>query len=190
MNIMKTLRYLFMAFALVTTTVAISSCDKDEPASCTDGIQNGDETGIDCGGTCAACPEGVQAKEYQSSGSDVAPLLSAFFGADSIYARFNLDNTYLVEQYDTNSVLITFTGTFSQTESNIDGIWDITLNQSSPSALTAVGIFEINNTTLTYEVVQTDPDIGAIPPTASAGFGSSNGGQLGTTNIQVFQEIE
>jgi hypothetical protein len=25
-------------------------------ASCSDGIQNGDETGIDCGGTCPACP--------------------------------------------------------------------------------------------------------------------------------------
>jgi hypothetical protein len=25
--------------------------------SCTDGIKNGDETGIDCGGTCDACPE-------------------------------------------------------------------------------------------------------------------------------------
>jgi hypothetical protein len=26
-------------------------------ATCTDGIKNGDETGIDCGGTCDACPE-------------------------------------------------------------------------------------------------------------------------------------
>lgn len=26
-------------------------------ATCDDGIQNGDETGIDCGGTCNACPE-------------------------------------------------------------------------------------------------------------------------------------
>ncbi|MCL4138790.1 UNVERIFIED_CONTAM: hypothetical protein GTU68_031736 [Idotea baltica] len=25
-------------------------------ANCTDGIQNGDETGVDCGGSCAACP--------------------------------------------------------------------------------------------------------------------------------------
>jgi hypothetical protein len=25
--------------------------------SCTDGIKNGDETGVDCGGTCDACPE-------------------------------------------------------------------------------------------------------------------------------------
>ncbi len=32
-------------------------------SSCTDGVQNGDETGIDCGGSCAACPtctDGIQ----------------------------------------------------------------------------------------------------------------------------------
>ena len=27
-----------------------------QPATCTDGVQNGAETGLDCGGTCAPCP--------------------------------------------------------------------------------------------------------------------------------------
>jgi hypothetical protein len=27
-----------------------------QPASCTDGVQNGNETGVDCGGSCKACP--------------------------------------------------------------------------------------------------------------------------------------
>lgn len=31
------------------------SCDPCEVATCTDGVQNGDETGIDCGGSCAPC---------------------------------------------------------------------------------------------------------------------------------------
>ena len=32
------------------------SCSACEPApTCTDGIQNGDETGVDCGGSCSAC---------------------------------------------------------------------------------------------------------------------------------------
>ncbi len=31
--------------------------------SCADGIQNQDETGIDCGGSCAPCPEGCQNNE-------------------------------------------------------------------------------------------------------------------------------
>lgn len=213
---MKNLSYFLLLFAFFTTTLAITSCKKDDPVTCTDGIQNGDETGIDCGGSecaacptcsdgiqngdetgvdcggsaCSACPEGVQQKEYQSSGSNVAPLLSILFGTDSIYARFNLDNTYLVEQYDTNNVKIDFAGTYLQTETGTGNIWSIVLEQSSPSVLTATGIFEINGNTMTYEVVQTNPDIGAVPPTAAAGFGSSNGGALGTSNVQTFVEIE
>ncbi len=31
------------------------SCSKDPVATCTDGIQNGTEIGIDCGGSCQAC---------------------------------------------------------------------------------------------------------------------------------------
>lgn len=47
----------------------ISSCKKDNtdnspnPATCTDGIQNQGETGIDCGGICTPCPtcsDGIQ----------------------------------------------------------------------------------------------------------------------------------
>ena len=56
--------------------------------------------------------------------------------------------------------------------------------------MTSEGIFKVENTTLTYEIVQTEPDISAVPPTASAGFGSSNGGALGNSNIQVYQAIE
>jgi len=48
-----------MAFAFV---LFIVSCEKDDPtpepqATCDDGIQNGDETGIDCGGSCSVCEE-------------------------------------------------------------------------------------------------------------------------------------
>jgi hypothetical protein len=50
-----------MALAFV---LFIASCEKDDPtpepqATCDDGIQNGDETGIDCGGSCSACEEPV-----------------------------------------------------------------------------------------------------------------------------------
>jgi len=48
-----------MALAFV---LFIVSCEKDDPtpepqATCDDGIQNGDETGIDCGGSCSVCEE-------------------------------------------------------------------------------------------------------------------------------------
>src|SRR6056300_252345 len=49
-----------MSMLAVAFVLFIASCEKDDPnpepqATCDDGIQNGDETGIDCGGSCSAC---------------------------------------------------------------------------------------------------------------------------------------
>ena len=54
-----------MLLAMVLAIV-ITSCSSDDNTpdpgpdaqapTCTDGIQNGDETGVDCGGSCTACP--------------------------------------------------------------------------------------------------------------------------------------
>lgn len=162
--------------------------DCDACPTCDDGIQNGDETGIDCGGSCAPCKEGAMGS-WQSSGSDVAPLLALYFGVDSIYAEFNTDMTYYVEQYDTNGVKLTLEGTYTQSLSNVDGIYTITVLQSSPSTLTSEGILKVENGVMQYEIVQTEPDISAVPPTPSAGFGSTNGGVLGTSNVQVYRSV-
>lgn len=205
----KTVR-LMSALLLAGGLLFVSSCKEDETCSdgiknqdetevdcggvcnacptCDDGIQNGDETGIDCGGSCSECKEGAQGK-WESSGSDVAPLLSLYFGVDSIYAEFNTDMTYMVEQYDTNGTKLTLSGTYTQTKSTTDDIWTITVIQSSPSTLTSEGIFKVENSTMKYEIVQTEPDISAVPPTPTGGFGSTNGGALGTINIQVYQAI-
>jgi len=40
-----------------------------------------------------------------------------------------------------------------------------------------------------YEIVQTEPDLGNVPPTVTGGFGSSNGGTLGTSNVQKYVRI-
>ncbi len=51
---------------LLVFTLVIASCKKDEIATCSDGIKNGSETGIDCGGSCAdcavvaSCTDGIQ----------------------------------------------------------------------------------------------------------------------------------
>lgn len=49
---MKNILLLVMAASLF-----IVSCSKDDTVTgaCTDGIQNQSETGVDCGGPCAAC---------------------------------------------------------------------------------------------------------------------------------------
>ena len=129
---------------------------------------------------------------WVSKGDDVASLLVDFFFVDSIVAVFNANQTYEVLQYAGGSTSpLTLDGTYVQSLSNTGTIWNITVEQTAPSALTSAGIFEIspsdNPNSMQYEIVQTNPDIGALPPTAEAGFGSSSGGALGDTNVQVYR---
>jgi uncharacterized protein (TIGR02145 family) len=54
MKTTKLFLYLLLASALVLTNCGE---DQDDPTTCSDGIQNGTETGVDCGGaSCPACP--------------------------------------------------------------------------------------------------------------------------------------
>lgn len=53
-------KILMLVTAVAFSTLFLVGCKSDNddaaPATCTDGIMNGTETGIDCGGTCTACP--------------------------------------------------------------------------------------------------------------------------------------
>lgn len=174
-------------FMMLFASLLIMSCSKeDEKGTCFDGIKNQDETGVDCGGVCTACLEGVQGswRSYP-----VAPILATF--ADSIYAEFKSNNTYFVKQYKDGSKT-ELTGTYIQTKSGVGKIYTIKLNQSAPTAIIAEGIFEISedNTSMKYEIVQTEPSLGATPPTAAAGFGSTAGGAFGTINIQNYVRVK
>jgi len=153
--------------------------------TCTDGIQNGDEEGVDCGGSeCDACIVGVHGT-WESSGANIAPILVTF--ASKIVATFNTDGTYSVVQTDPEGAEITLSGTFSQSESSVADIWDITLNQSVPTQLTAQGIFTFEGDLLKYEVAQIDPAItGVTAPTAEGGIGSTSGGAFGNSNVQTY----
>lgn len=125
---------------------------------------------------------------WLSEGSNVAPLLAnPPLNVVSVTAEFNDNNTYTVVSTDTNNAQITFTGTYTLTPSGTGDIFNITLQQSAPTAVTSEGIFQISGNTLTYEVAQTVPSIaGVTPPTAAAGFGSTSGGALGNANVQTF----
>lgn len=161
----------------LAAVVSLSACSEDEDP--VDNNQNNND------------PVGIQG-EWYSSGDNVAPLLSALFGTDSIYIKFNTDLSYSVEQYDTSGAKLELSGTYIQTESNVGSIWTIEVNQTSPAVLTSEGIFEIDGSTMQYEIVQTDPDIGATPPTAATGFGTSASGgtPLGAFNIQKYVRID
>lgn len=184
---MKLIRLFFLA--MVAISISFVACKKeDDKATCSDGVQNQGETGIDCGGPCAACKEGIHGtwKSFP-----VAPLLLNF--ADSIIARFETNNTYVVDQWK-NGSKTTLTGTFVQNKPTSGDIWSILVNQTSPTVLTSEGIFQVydNDTKMRYEIVQTTPDIGAGKPTPAGGFGSStfNGAPLGALNIQEYVRVK
>jgi hypothetical protein len=164
---MSTKKFFVMALAL---TLGFTSCEDEENTDDTPGV-----TLVGIQGT------------WQSSGTDVAPLLVNLFQTDSIYAEFNTNNTYLVEQYS-NGAALTLEGTYTQQE-DANGIWNITVNQTTPATLVSEGIFQVNGNSMQYEIVQTSPDIGATPPTAAEGFGSTNGGALGVLNVQVYKRL-
>lgn len=166
-------KFINLSLVLVGFAVFATSCKEDETND-----DNNNNTA-----------EGIQG-EWQSSGDDVAPLLTALFGTDSIYANFAMDMSYTVEQYDSTGAKLTLSGVYTQTESGVGNIWTITVNQTSPAALDSEGIFEVTGSTMLYEIVQTNPDISAVPPTAAGGFGSTNGGALGMMNVQAYQKIE
>lgn len=128
-----------------------------------------------------------------STGANVAPLLNTIFaavgGIDTVYATFNANNTYTVKQVNVNKTSITYSGTYSLTKSSSGDINKISIVQSSPSAATNEGIYQINNSvtpnTMKYEVVLVSGTQN-VPPTPEAGFGSTNSGQLGTLNVQNY----
>ncbi len=64
---MKVYRYL-AGLGLIGMLSLTLSCSDDDPQememvmnpTCTDGVMNGDETGIDCGGSCTPCMDGME----------------------------------------------------------------------------------------------------------------------------------
>jgi len=125
---------------------------------------------------------------WVSKGADLAPGFAAF-AVDSIYATFNEDQTYTVNQYAGGSTQpVVLTGTF--VAGTQDGIRSITLTQATPSSLTAEGIFQVSTNTMQYEVIQTSPDIGAVAPTVAGGFGSTLvGGTATSLWIQNYDRV-
>ena len=60
---MKFQKLLILVFLMACMAIGTNSCDKEDDPTCTDGIQNGTETGIDCGGDCSpciSCDDGIQ----------------------------------------------------------------------------------------------------------------------------------
>ncbi|MCA9705078.1 MAG: hypothetical protein KDK70_04405 [Myxococcales bacterium] len=136
--------------------------------------------------TTGGCPDVGLVGTWLSEGDNVAPLLQGF-GLVSIEATFE-ESVFTVESLDGMGAMGTQSGTYavelcpgSQTK------YSIILEQTMPQAITAEGIFEIDGcmepAMMRYEVIQTQPDLGAQAPTCDDDFGA---GEFGTDNIQIF----
>lgn len=128
---------------------------------------------------------------WKSEGAgNVAPGLASLSKTRKIDATFNKNGTYTVISTDSSNATVTFSGTWVASEvTATQPIRTITLNQTVPSSVVAQGIFKIEGTLLTYEVLQTSPAIpGFAAPTIAGGFGSTsyNTFPLGATWIQKF----
>ncbi len=78
----------FFALFLVSCSSDDDGPDPEPVATCTDGIQNGDETGVDCGGSCSACvePENTDLNGSLTEDRTLDPTLT-----------YNLRGTYSIE---------------------------------------------------------------------------------------------
>lgn len=133
---------------------------------------------------------------WVSDSANVAPLLyGAPFHVRKIVATFKANGTYTVVQTDSSQTSLTLTGIYIAAAGGAaapkDKIRIITVNQGTPSSLTAEGIYEVSvadgTVTMNYEIVQTEPPLaGVSKPTAEGGFGSTAGGAFGMINVQKY----
>ena len=124
--------------------------------------------------------------DWISEGANISPLFqTATFDYVEITAAFEADGTYQVDAVNGGGTTTTFTGTFTTDDSTDPAT--ITLIQTVPSDATSEGIWQVDGTDLTYEVVQTSPDFGFVPPTPATGFGSTSGPNIEPdVNIQLY----
>lgn len=127
--------------------------------------------------------------DWVSAGDDVSALLQ-LFTFTQIDATFNADGSYTVSALNAAGQTSVFAGTYV-----VDTTTDprgITLSQTAPLEGTSVGIWQVDaDGVLSYEVVQTVPDIGATPPTPEGGFGSTVAAGVNTgDNVQIFRRPE
>lgn len=130
---------------------------------------------------------------YVSEGDN----LSAYFKNSPLWVKkltlkIEPNGVYSVTQLDSSNVTHTFSGTCQLSESsyydyssysNTYGakLYQITFTQTNPSPVISTGIVAFKDNTLTYECMQTTPQINSFTAaTATGGFGSSmyNGTRL------------
>lgn len=136
--------------------------------------------------TGTTTPEGIFGK-WVSEGEDLSDLFAPYY--ESLDGNFKSSFEYVVSAHDLGGSDARYEGTFTIDESTTPA--SIVLSQSMPYMATASGIYQIDGDVMTYEVVQTEPDYGYVPPTPESGFGSTSGPEIQTgDNVQTYRRTE
>lgn len=164
---MKRFLYTILVLALAITGFACSSSSS-----------GGDEDQI----------EAIVGDWVSEGQGNVALGLQIIAKTAKIDANFQENNTYVVVSTDSTGAEVTFTGTYELGAVTDSGIRSITLQQNEPTSVVSGGIFQIEANTMTYEVIQVEPNIGAEAPTVEGGFGSTlvGGDAQGTLWVQKY----
>jgi len=123
--------------------------------------------------------------EWLSADDDVAPILVAVFNYDSVRVTMDPDMTVTLETHVAEGAWSSVEGVYSITRTPGSDVHSISLVYAAFSQEGIVQVVSGNPVTMNLEVVQTEPDIGAVPRTPESGFGSD--AALGNTNIQVYR---
>jgi hypothetical protein len=122
--------------------------------------------------------------DWRSEGENVADLLVAA-GLTWVEAHFETNSTYSIQFEMTDGKTYDLAGNYTVDTSTLPG--SIVVNQTSPAAVTAEGIWQVDGNILSYEVAQTSGSSSFIPPTPEGGFGSTSGPNVEPgVNIQLY----
>lgn len=167
---------------MTLASLILLACVEDGPTGGYVAEDSGSDTVDDTGG--GAVGGSLVGGVWVSEGDNISALL-AYFDVVRIEAEFG-EADYVVRATDADGLETSFSGAYTVDVGTVPH--GITLSQSSPSAATSSGIWQVDGDTLSYEIVQTSPSSGCTPPTPEAGFGSTACGQPipSGSNVQTF----
>lgn len=125
---------------------------------------------------------------WLSAGDDVAPILVAFAGYDSVRVTYNENQTIVLETHTEDTGWATTNGIYTVTETSGSDINQIDIDYTVFEQAGIMQVWTASPDSMYLEVVQTVPDIGAAPVTPEGGFGSDP--TLGDLNIQKYRKLD
>jgi hypothetical protein len=172
--------------ALLVALACVDDSGKDDPLDTGLALDSGAiaDTSADTGGGASA---ELTAGLWVSEGEDLSALL-AFLKVVRVEASFQGSGSYSVVSTDDRGDQVTYAGTYAVDRSTVPH--GILMTQTAPGAATAEGIWQITDSTLRYEVLQTSPPVaGCSAPTPEGGFGSTRCSPplYANANVQTFR---